>query len=702
MTIFLIAFVIYFAYSVEEVTAFGFAFLPQQCPQRPSSLRQTSVDVNEGIDDDYKRRVHRTLLGLSRQIPALLSRSMGPQNSAFYAQETNLVVNGRNQTTIELISSREELVSLINAIALTVQASSRATNFLVSQLGLGTKEDEIYNIQYKLAVNDKLDTILVDWSTEIRPLSTFSTDTSSLSTLSGLSKLSLDAKAKISEHRLLVVKWNGQDQDATAIAEFLSFLRQTVRGLGQSPLDPNAILGQIGDWMQPTKTEVDPPPASEEVRLPTIFQFQEGNNSIDSSAWTEAKSDKEDPMPGTMSWELYENALSMSTCFVDEIVPILSGASTDKSIDSCFGADVQLFAVDNSTLLTGSRKVASFYESLATVQTFGKWELLESDLVDWNVTDVQVRIRYKTTLPGNQLPIQGHDLYCLSRRSKEQSSGEMRISEITVKAVYQESLQIGKNENQLDAVWAMRNIANAIQTGTIGSNNVWLTLLDRVGVGERSTKASITTKERRSKRAAATVYRVMETLHYDLSRLLTPGSDGTSVRPPAVNYVDPDVELLGYLGEVLLRGKAQYSTNLGFPLVSFRGALDSGRVVLNEDPVIRVELKPDLDVRCKIVMTLKVLPLTGLPGVGLIPALGAMSENAIPIKLELVSDFILDSDTGEIVQHKLIESRVNGQLTPGDVVASWVKRQRGEVEPANESSWLGTVGDTLRWLDTIS
>ncbi|OEU19409.1 hypothetical protein FRACYDRAFT_268010 [Fragilariopsis cylindrus CCMP1102] len=48
--------------------------------------------------------------------------------------------------------------------------------------------------------------------------------------------------------------------------------------------------------------------------------------------------------------------------------------------------------------------------------------------------------------------------------------------------------------------------------------------------------------------------------------------------------------------------------------------------------------------------------------------------SGLPLRVELVSDYRIDPDTGLIVEHRLVETRINGQLSAGDQVSRWIQR----------------------------
>jgi hypothetical protein len=93
------------------------------------------------------------------------------------------------------------------------------------------------------------------------------------------------------------------------------------------------------------------------------------------------------------------------------------------------------------------------------------------------------------------------------------------------------------------------------------------------------------------------------------------------------------------------------------------------------------------------------------PGAGVILPESAVSP---PIKVELVSEYKIDSSTGMIIQHRLIETRINGQLTPGDQISRWIKRflnnDNSSVLPEDRSrdDIARAISDTLSFFRSIN
>jgi hypothetical protein len=189
----------------------------------------------------------------------------------------------------------------------------------------------------------------------------------------------------------------------------------------------------------------------------------------------------------------------------------------------------------------------------------------------------------------------------------------------------------------------------------------------------------------RSDEAAVVVYRIMVALHNDLSRIadipsnIGPGFGvgvGQKSLIPAQDYLEENVELLGYFDEILARGRQQYLQCVRVILNTLQVAIRSGGVVSERDPIVVVELTPSGNVKSSVTLSLRIKPIGSLtnllPGGSVLDA--ASADTIPPIKLQVISEYILNIDTGRIVRHRLLESRVNGQLTPGDVISRWIRR----------------------------
>jgi hypothetical protein len=204
-----------------------------------------------------------------------------------------------------------------------------------------------------------------------------------------------------------------------------------------------------------------------------------------------------------------------------------------------------------------------------------------------------------------------------------------------------------------------------------------------------------------------TVYRIMESLHRELPLVVDTATSTGSV--PASEYMTENVQLLGYLGEPILRGRSRYTQSIGLAFASLKAALRSGALVSKKDPKVTVELTPQGNVRCSLTLNLRLSPPTiaGLPGMRdfdkplLSSPYRASNDNLPPLKIQVVTEYALSPETGRILKHRLLESRINDQLTPDNVVSRWIQRLGGgDVHQENDpSSWTRLLlQDAVDWV----
>jgi hypothetical protein len=78
--------------------------------------------------------------------------------------------------------------------------------------------------------------------------------------------------------------------------------------------------------------------------------------------------------------------------------------------------------------------------------------------------------------------------------------------------------------------------------------------------------------------------------------------------------------------------------------------------------------------------------------------------------VELVSDYRIDPDTGLIVENRLVETRINGQLSAGDQVSRWIQRflkleggsdTNTKINSNGGEDALKAISDALSWFRSI-
>jgi hypothetical protein len=76
----------------------------------------------------------------------------------------------------------------------------------------------------------------------------------------------------------------------------------------------------------------------------------------------------------------------------------------------------------------------------------------------------------------------------------------------------------------------------------------------------------------------------------------------------------------------------------------------------------------------------------------------------VPLKIEINSLYKID-EAGKIREHQILESRLNGMLTPGDVFSRWIKSVASSDETKREDvgvNFATSFIDALSWARTQS
>lgn len=181
-----------------------------------------------------------------------------------------------------------------------------------------------------------------------------------------------------------------------------------------------------------------------------------------------------------------------------------------------------------------------------------------------------------------------------------------------------------------------------------------------------------------STEAAASVFYFMTALHSDLRSLIMKSSSSMSTGlnnkvVPAEEFLTENIKIRGFLKETLSRDIIAYRQVIGFSLASLRTAIRFDRIIVETDKEIitKVELTPNGDVQLKVILPLWVKSLIDFDSLRF--ASSNEVPSGVPLKIELLSVYKVNAD-GMVYEHRLLESRVNGVLTPADVVSRWVQR----------------------------
>jgi hypothetical protein len=610
-------------------------------------------------DDEFLRncQVDDTLQNLRVQLPALLQVPLS-EDETVYANDILLVgPNGE-----ELASCYEELVSLSSTLVAASAAARQAGAFASLVTNATTVNNAV--VDCELALNTNLDALKIQWKVDL-PLR---------QQLSGLSELSLNENGKVSVHRLLDVSIDGQT--VNAVGETLATLRKAFRSLGDSPLltslrgSPLAasLLTDIRNGLiQQAKTAEDSlplPPLYVTDSLSTAFNESSSNMTlIDNLPYIS------EPVPGSLRWASFCAKRQSVSKFVTYGLPVLSGVrfSTRDDFNNLFAQSAEFKGLDGTVMATGGERIAEFYRTMASLRkaSSGDWEI-EKVSTDWDSLSIIV-----SWVATNPIKVEGKDRFRLSQEQDEP----------VIETIEQLSLKIGGNRVQ-DPEW-FRAFLTAVESGRSNAGvDMVMELLQQAGRPQKmKTQVSVIPSPPNLKQeAAASVYGAMCALHRDLPTLV----ESNPKSPPAEEYLSPNVELRGYFDEMLAKGVSSYSQVGNVLTASLQGVLRTGRVTCDAPSIPSIKFTPlgYLQVSLEMKLRLKV-------GEG---------DISVPLNIATVSEFKFNSN-GKIKEHKLIETRVNGQLTPGDVVSRWVKGTT-----ANE---LGAISiqsmmDALTWARNFS
>eukprot|EP00797_Seminavis_robusta_P021513 Sro335_g120200.2 (467) ;mRNA; r:63464-64864 len=452
-------------------------------------------------------------------------------------------------------------------------------------------------------------------------------------------------------------------------------------------------------------------------------------------------------LPGSSTWSRYVARRQVFYVFCREALTVLSGNKTiaTKDMVELFAPQARLVAVDGSELLRGRDAVSNFFQTLASwrKRASGTWEIRNATLgkdkdkykyndkkqgnstKDGNEITILVDYRATSSLPGTPTPvvIQGTDQFTLdvsylslteeTKASDDDSSGP----EVLIKRIEQKKLEIvnGGVGAQADALWFMKSLVNALNTGrfnSMGGDSVVMELLQRVIAGDvngnKNKKPRRKTPPKLPDATAVRVYRIMAGLHHDVPSIFDTETLRVYQLPPMHEFMSEHVELRGYLGESLARGRQAYNAAVGTSIASLKASLASGGVKLDQEPAVTVELTSQGHVRLTLSVELNVLPLPSGTS-GLINSISgsaiSLPSGGFPLQISIVSDYLVDTETREIYQHRLVETRVNGQLTPGDVISRWIKTQAVPSDGAtNNNAALVQRGliDAISWVRSVT
>ncbi|KAL7486052.1 hypothetical protein ACHAW6_011713 [Cyclotella cf. meneghiniana] len=373
-------------------------------------------------------------------------------------------------------------------------------------------------------------------------------------------------------------------------------------------------------------------------------------------------------------------------------VTIRSLFSTDVRLISSSGKSTKSANDDYTTLLKGAGNVADLYRSLSLLREYsgGDWSA-KTIKADWRNRCLVVSWESKSPLK-----VEGSDKFVFEKPvpassflpltsdgdkeniAKRCSSFFNDLHSIPLKVDLIENLSLTVGGVAADSEWANSFIAAALRTGLAGSaplpDPTISELLRALANRQTTSKKSTSSRKETSPSlmpmledsAAASFYGILRSLHFDLSKI---GDTDTKSSSPAGVYLAEDIELRGLLGERLVSGVKAYNRLTGVVISSLRAAMQTNRVRLAAPPKPTIEVTSKGSIKVDFILALWIdaptfpLSQSGTQGSG---------GFGVPLKMQLVSEYIIDK-SGKIREHVILESRLNGVLTPGDVFSRWIK-----------------------------
>lgn len=427
---------------------------------------------------------------------------------------------------------------------------------------------------------------------------------------------------------------------------------------------------------------------------------------------------------------------------------VKSTTTTSEDVRSLFTTDAELVTHvgDASTannekrkdviLLRGAGKVADLYRSLALFR--------DASGGDWTTVKLAAEIESQSLIVSwrseSPLQIEGTDSFVFeppsatsfNRRLPMSSDGDedevaKRVNSyfndsnddtIPLKIARVENLQLSVAGVAVDSAWAQSFVSAATRSGITAENSPFpdVTIVEllrsltkkkspstqKTSIGKETSDNS--SMPPLSDDAAISFYGILRALHNDIPSIVSVSttSSGSSIITPADEYLAETVELRGLLGEVLVRGSQNYRRLFGLASSSFRAALQTNTVRLAAKPRTVVEVTSKGTIKMDLILALWVtpppLPLSGARGQS--PGSGSNQGFGAPLKIEVSSEYITDKE-GKIREHNLLESRLNGVLTPGDMLTRWIKGLAREEESATKPSAMDSLMDAVSWVRSM-
>jgi hypothetical protein len=719
--------------------------------------KETSTDSPriEGLmrQDEYDRlnAVDKTINELSIQLPAILTKPLNTQSAEKVFSKTNFrlivqvdnadsddrILEADGDADIVVLQGQKDLIALSDVLVLAIAAAQQA-NAAIS----GGAADTTTDVMLQIVMDDTFQVLRIPWKATAPVLGSPNSNIFEGVTDCFLSRggsgggggggIGSEDLGKVEKFVIRKLTWNGRSLNGPAIGQALRAVQSTVSSLRQSPIFRNfvgsnesrdrttsflnslrdGLLDQAAGAISSQQPVFGDPSSlanqSTKVQIIHVTSMGKKVGWMDEKEISQATTNisvSNTICPGTEDWVQYSESRACLCQFYQDIIPQLSDLSiVDPDL---FSKNATYQSDDGSVLMRGSETLADYFQSLALTRkaTGGTWIMIQCKVIDWRKREVLVV--YEATVNGlPQWKIRGSDIYCLADSHKmERTSIISNIRHQTMTVVNEKGI-----ETPLDSQWLIKNLAGAFdREGSGKASRDFLTeiLMQQPGMRAALKDSNVTPKAGKnlSQTVAAKCYYIMADLLEHSAAIFDISSN--RVTPPACEYMDDNVVLRGYLGESILRGRNLYDRSIGSVIFGCRDSIRQKRIVIEKVVPSRVELlMPWGDIRLSQVFEFRI----STPGAGILLLPESMASP--PITIELVSDYKISPTNGLITEHRLVETRVNGQLTPGDQVSRWIQRflitgpegpaRTGFGENENNDNVLRAISDMLKFFRSIN
>eukprot|EP00984_Skeletonema_dohrnii_P010856 scaffold4262_cov104-Skeletonema_dohrnii-CCMP3373.AAC.2 len=703
-------------------------------------------------------RIHCTITLLRKHFSSLLELPSLSSSTAKWIYDSNnvTVVGPRGE---QLAVGIDEVIGINRALAISATAARRAGSLLDSLAVSGggaaaTNANTGSSVECELMIdpNNQLK-VLVLWKTRLPNAEFSGRSIVHLSSQSGL----------VTNLQIEQVKVNGVpviDSLGTALAT----LRSASRSASTSIFDSlNSATGRSGtgnplfdgilSGLQDVVDAVEALPSEKEgsdlgsplfVLPETLWKnttsFVDDNENTDDSLPIPIDAYKrKTPLAGSELFVEYALVQKSLQNFAKNTLYRLAGVSksdeTSETIRSIFSTEAEFIAKDKDgheiTLLRGGGKIADFYRSLAVLRgaSGGDWRVSD---IGTDIVKRQLIVKWDSQTP---FKVEGQDAFTFEEPSIMSMSSRLPLNRdgdieeivsrclecmgyfsldgsdesfIPLKVNRIESLQLTVAGARVDSEWAKSFVSAALRTGVVGIPDPTITeLLRSLTAPKQNVKPSTKKVGTKSQgmpplddNAASAFYGIIRSLHNDLPSIIAETEMIGPPQTPAGEFLADSIELRGLLGEVLIRGSDSYSRLFGAVISSLRAAMKTNRVRLAAKPKPTIEITPDGSIKMNLNVALWI-DAPSFPG-------QPKSSNGgfgVPLKIEITSLYKID-ETGKISEHQILESRLNGMLTPGDVFSKWIKgltsSDQGNKEDIDGLNFASSFIDAIGWVRSQS